>query len=219
MNWTPHNIGKLKLMKEIFPVAEKGWAALDVDCATGEITKIIRDKGYATTAIDNNPNLKSLNLDGINFNHIDFYEFCKNKSTYDFIYCGGVIEHYEDTTDFLLKLKSLLKPNGTMVLGIPNSHPFIEMLFKTEWNCWDKDHISLFTYQEAKDLISSCGLEIIDQYGYHFFTPIADTWLDCENSSAVNNTFKPLYTFYTNEEKQVPHGAVFYFILKKEDKE
>jgi len=215
MKHTPHNIGKLKLMGEIFPKAEPGQSALDVGCATGEITKIIRDNGYATTAIDNSPGLQSLHIEGINFQHVDFFEFCKDtNASYDFIYCGGVIEHYTDTKGFLLKLKSLLKPGGKILLGIPNKFPFIAMLFKTEWNCWDKDHISMFSYEEAKALISSCCLDVIDQYGYHYFTPIQDTWLECDNPKEVNKTFEQLYTYYTNEEQWLPHAAVFYFILE-----
>jgi len=214
MRQTPHQLGKLKMMQEIIPPAVGSASALDVGCDTGEITKIIRDKGYTTIAIDNSPGLQSLHLEGINFNHVDFFEFSETTEKYDFIYCGGVIEHYEDTKDFLIRLRNLLKPEGKIVLGIPNKSPFMAMLFKTEWNCWDKDHISLFSYEEAKSLIISCCLDVVDQYGYHFFTPIQDTWLDCDNPQEVNKTFEQLYTYYTNEKQWLPHAAVFYFILE-----
>ena len=79
------------------------------------------------------------------------FDYTDEDEKKDFITMGEVLEHVEDPLALLTKIKSLIKPEGTIFITTPTNAPSI-------------DHIYLFNnVQEIRDLINEAGLEIVDE--------------------------------------------------------
>jgi len=79
------------------------------------------------------------------------FDYTDEDEKKDFITMGEVLEHVEDPLSLLNKIKSLIKPDGTIFITTPTNAPSM-------------DHIYLFnTIQEIRDLIHQAGLEIVDE--------------------------------------------------------
>ncbi|MET3535523.1 class I SAM-dependent methyltransferase [Chryseobacterium limigenitum] len=79
------------------------------------------------------------------------FDYTDEDEKKDFITMGEVLEHVEDPLALLTKIKSLIKPEGTIFITTPTNAPSI-------------DHIYLFNnVQEIRDLIIEAGLEIVDE--------------------------------------------------------
>ncbi|MBB6371649.1 class I SAM-dependent methyltransferase [Chryseobacterium shigense] len=79
------------------------------------------------------------------------FDYTDEDEKKDFITMGEVLEHVEDPLSLLNKIKSLIKPDGTIFITTPTNAPSI-------------DHIYLFNnIQEIRDLIHEAGLEIVDE--------------------------------------------------------
>ena len=69
-------------------------------------------------------------------------------TTYDFITMGEVLEHVEQPRDLLLRVHSLLSPEGRAYITTPANAP-------------TRDHIYLFnSAAEIRDMLNSAGLTI-----------------------------------------------------------
>ncbi len=83
----------------------------------------------------------------VNFIHTDVFDF-QPKNQYDFITMGEVLEHVEDPVELLLKVKTLLKPSGTLFLTTPTNAPAI-------------DHLYLFrNYQDILAVLQKAGFSV-----------------------------------------------------------
>lgn len=96
---------------------------------------------------------------------------------FDFIIASEILEHLKDDKKALLELKRVLKPEGILVITVPNyNFPFLwdptnwllMKIFKTHINkniwwlagIW-ADHERLYSVNEIIKLISACNLKIV----------------------------------------------------------
>ncbi len=86
---------------------------------------------------------------------------------FDVILLADVLEHLVDPTQVLRDLKKYLKPDGRIVISLPNVAYFevrLSLLFgrwnMTEAGILDKTHLHFFTMNTARDLIVNSGLVV-----------------------------------------------------------
>lgn len=90
-----------------------------------------------------------------------------NKNFFDVILCGDIIEHLKNTSVFLQKLKQFLKPDGYLVVSIPNfchGDVILNILLGdfhyTPQGLLDQTHIHFFGLKNIYEDFSNCGYEI-----------------------------------------------------------
>lgn len=96
-------------------------SVLDIGCGNGIHSDIFMHHGKKVTAIDYGESIYfKKNKHNTNFKTIidDFNTFLFEEQ-YDCVWCCHVLEHQENTGDFLKKLNSILKEGGILAITVP----------------------------------------------------------------------------------------------------
>jgi 2-polyprenyl-3-methyl-5-hydroxy-6-metoxy-1,4-benzoquinol methylase len=112
----------------------KGRTMLDIGCGVGTLTKALSSRFEKVVGIDgsrikiqkakkNNP---ASNIEYI-YTLFEDYDLLTN---FDFIVSANVLEHVDNPDIFLKKIKSLLSPNGRVVMTVPNALGFHKRIGK-----------------------------------------------------------------------------------------
>ncbi|VVB56324.1 Ubiquinone biosynthesis O-methyltransferase [uncultured archaeon] len=149
---------------------------LEFGCATGFISKILKDRGCAVTGIeiDKNAAKKAEEHCGRvivgNLENLDFNKSLGDEK-FDVIYFGDVLEHLKDPKRILLGIRNFLGKEGYLVISIPNiAHWSTRLeLFNGNFDyqkigILDDSHLRFFTKKSITNLLESCGyfIEAID---------------------------------------------------------
>lgn len=149
---------KLKLMNS-FQTEEKN--LLDVGCGTGDFLLTCKNNNWNVVGVEPNSNAKSLAKEKLktetifdSLNEIDSKQF-------DVITLWHVLEHVPDLDNYISKLKSLLKPNGVLVIAVPNYKSFDALHYKNFWAAFDVPrHLWHFSQRSISILFSKVNLKV-----------------------------------------------------------
>lgn len=151
---------------------------LDVGCATGnngvfllenkialKVYGIEFHKEMAAEAKLNNICVFQGDLNLIEFRN----KIISDSPKFDYILFGDILEHLYEPQTVLKELSEKLKPNGQIIISLPNiAHIelFIQIFIKGTWpknprGIFDRTHIRWFTRRDAFAMIEECGLKVI----------------------------------------------------------
>jgi len=154
----------LKPLERYYPSNDlKNIKILDVGCARGEYLSSLKQSGFRNLhGIESSREAfincvdKSLNISCITL------EAFKTNDQFDLITLNQVFEHIKNPITNILKLKSLLNPNGKIVMSFPNYSSFARVLFKGFWPGYDAPrHHFTFNPFNVKRLAEKVGLKIL----------------------------------------------------------
>lgn len=194
---------KAKIVKENKPNQSSDIRVLDYGCGAGEFIKSIEDD-YTTFGYE--PNLtararaqqKSKSTIFINnLNEI------KNESL-DIITLWHVFEHIENQREILNQFKQKLKPNGRLIIAVPNYRSYDAQKYQNFWAAYDVPrHIFHFSKEGMATLMTQENLEI---------KKIAPLLLDSFYIAMLSEKYKknPLFWLFG-----VLHGAISNFKASK----
>jgi len=84
------------------------------------------------------------------------------KEQFDIIHLGNVIEHLGDPKKALIKIHSLLKPGGEIIIITPNFDSLSAMVFRNYWYALDSPrHLFLFSPKTIFRLLSETGFSVL----------------------------------------------------------
>ncbi|MCH3884980.1 class I SAM-dependent methyltransferase [Tenacibaculum aquimarinum] len=152
---------------------------LDVGCAIGSNGKYLLENNFAD-------NVYGIEFDKVmaqkasncltkvfvgDLNNQDFLKvILENNIKYDYIIFGDVLEHLINPKKVLNHLKNALKPNGKIIISLPNiAHVelFIQVFIKGTWpqnerGIFDKTHLRWFTKNDVFKLVTDTNLKIVE---------------------------------------------------------
>jgi 2-polyprenyl-3-methyl-5-hydroxy-6-metoxy-1,4-benzoquinol methylase len=148
---------KVNLINELRP--NKG-ILLDIGAGTGDFLAEAKRDGWQTIGIE--PNEKARNsamLKKVNF--VDSSIALENNSV-DIITMWHVLEHVPDIQAQIKELKRLIKPNGAIVIAVPNFNSYDANHYKDFWAAYDVPrHLWHFSRQSIKVLFEREKLQLI----------------------------------------------------------
>jgi len=148
---------KVRRINKLHP--QKG-KLLDIGAGTGDFLAKAKAKGWEVNGTE--PNAKALAIaeeKGIFLNPgIQNPE----PQSHDVITMWHVLEHIPDTEKQLSRLKSLLKPEGTLIIAVPNYKSFDAHYYGAHWAAYDVPrHLWHFSKTSITKLCSDNDLEVI----------------------------------------------------------
>jgi 2-polyprenyl-3-methyl-5-hydroxy-6-metoxy-1,4-benzoquinol methylase len=147
---------KLNLVNS-FQYSEK--KILDVGSGTGDFLNTCNNAGWNVFGIEPSSEARKIASEkGIEV--LDEIKNLKEKN-FDVITLWHVLEHVENLFEYISLLKEKLKPNGTLIIAVPNYKSFDASYYKEFWAAYDVPrHLWHFSQQSIKKLFSDISMEV-----------------------------------------------------------
>jgi 2-polyprenyl-3-methyl-5-hydroxy-6-metoxy-1,4-benzoquinol methylase len=149
---------KLKIIQEFQP--EKG-SLLDIGAGTGHFLNLAQKNAWKVTGIEPNDGARKVAVEkGISFaENIQALE----KNSFDVITLWHVLEHVPDLDEQIIQLKRVLKPNGTIIIAVPNFRSFDAKYYKRFWAGFDVPrHLWHFSKKSIKVLFQEKNMKVVE---------------------------------------------------------
>jgi len=136
---------------------------LDVGSGTGAFVNEMKQNGWEVTGLEPDEDARRVAKESFH---------CELKSTdvllslpenaFDAITLWHVLEHVHDLKNYLHQFKKLLKPDGRLVIAVPNYTSFDASVYRQYWAAYDVPrHLYHFSPLSMKLLVHKNGMRII----------------------------------------------------------
>ena len=165
---------KLKLVQQ-YTELQTG-ALLDVGAGTGYFSRIMTTAGWQVTALEPDTTARKLAFekDGLLLQDVANLYYLESNQ-FDAITLWHVLEHVHDLQGYLDKFYDLLKPNGKLIIAVPN-----------------------YTSADAKQYVESWAAYDVPRHLYHFSPQSIDALAKLKGFTV--KAFKPMWfdSFYVS---------------------
>lgn len=145
---------KLNLINSLQP--NKG-RILDIGAGTGDFLFVAKENGWKTTGVEPSEKAKKIAKNkGVSF--VENTSELENHS-FDVITMWHVLEHVPNLDNQIKELKRLLKPNGSLIIAVPNFKSFDAKHYGKYWAAYDVPiHFWHFSKKSIKLLFEKEGM-------------------------------------------------------------
>ena len=150
---------KLKLI-DSFQTTHKN--LLDYGCGTGDFLKTAHQNGWHVSGIEPNEDARLIANKKTNQAVLDLSQIKTFKpQSFDVITLWHVLEHIPNLQEQILVLKSLLKPNGVLIIAVPNYNSYDAKHYQQFWAAYDVPrHLWHFSQTSISNLFKPVNLKI-----------------------------------------------------------
>ncbi len=180
-------------------------SVLDIGCGTGDFLAACKKNGWSVSGVEPNEKARELAVNKIGQLNGDSKkvhleeqmdnlqkEFSETKE-FDVITMWHVLEHVPDLKDYILKLKDLLKPNGVLIIAVPNFKSHDAVHYGKFWAAYDVPrHLWHFSQSAIGSLFLRVNLKVIKTLPMKFDAYYVSL-LSEKNRSNSTNAIKAFY--------------------------
>lgn len=134
---------------------------LDIGAGTGDFLVVAKNDGWDITGIEPSEKAKTIAMKkGVIF--ANDLKVLKDHS-FDVITMWHVLEHVPNLDEYLLELKRLLKPTGTLIIAVPNFKSFDANYYGKFWAAYDVPrHIWHFSKTSIQKLFGEKEMKLVE---------------------------------------------------------
>jgi len=161
-----HRVREISLKKKLkiinsFNSEEK--TLIDIGCGTGAFLKVAKDNDWTIFGVEPNEDARAIANTITNNSVYNTEQFLKFKEhSFDVITLWHVLEHLPNLGEQITLFKKLLKPNGTLVIAVPNYKSFDAMYYKNFWAAYDVPrHLWHFSQTAIKKLFQKENMIVV----------------------------------------------------------
>lgn len=133
---------------------------LDIGCGTGDFLFRAKDEGWQVFGFEPNAKAKAISKSK-NINLIDDLDSFQ-KQSFDVITMWHVLEHVPDLDKQIRQIKSLLKPDGLLIIAVPNFKSYDAQFYKSDWAAYDVPrHLWHFSKTSIKKIFKNYQMDLI----------------------------------------------------------
>src|SRR3970282_850893 len=147
---------KLNLINSLQP--NKGWI-LDIGAGTGDFLSVAKQNGWQTIGVEPSEKAKAIALK----KEVSFVEDTAEleNHSFDVITMWHVLEHVPNLDNQIKELKRLLKPNGSLIVAVPNFKSFDAKHYGAFWAAYDVPiHFWHFSKNAIQALFEKEGMQL-----------------------------------------------------------
>lgn len=145
---------------------------LELGAASGHVTRALKQLGNEVTAIERDgrfAELLSSIADAVHITDLDWLDLrtLLEGQTFDVVLAGDVLEHCSRPDLVLLQCHHLLRPDGCVVVSLPNvAHADVRLALLTgkfeyrPTGLLDQTHLRFFTRETIERFVSGCGFAV-----------------------------------------------------------
>jgi 2-polyprenyl-3-methyl-5-hydroxy-6-metoxy-1,4-benzoquinol methylase len=179
---------KISLLNS-FQTASK--TILDVGAGTGDFLNICKNNNWKVLGIE--PNLDARKIAGEKGIYLKKNLLDINDQKFDVITLWHVLEHVEDLKDTIKILNSLLKPNGRIVIAVPNYKSYDAQFYKEYWAAFDVPrHLWHFSQNTIQKLFSEVEMVVAKTVPMKFDS----YYVSFLSEKYKSGSSKPIHAFY-----------------------
>lgn len=183
---------KLKLINSFHAEDKK---LLDVGCGTGDFLKVAQDDNWMVTGIEPNEKARAIANEKTNQSVFEIEQLLKfENQSFDVISLWHVLEHLPKLEDHIAVFESLLKPNGRLIIAVPNFKSYDANYYKHFWAAYDVPrHLWHFSQTSIAKIVQKKNMKVIkmipmtfdayyvsllsEKYKRGFMNPIKAFWI------------------------------------------
>ncbi len=167
---------------------------LDVGCGTGDFLKTAKDNNWIVSGVEPNAEARIIANQKTDNSVFDIQKLNNfETNSFDVITLWHVLEHLPDLEHQISTFKKLLKPNGRLVVAVPNYKSFDANYYSQFWAAFDVPrHLWHFDQNSISKLFASIDMEI-EQIKPMLFDAFYVSLLSEQYKSGRKNIFKGFY--------------------------
>ena len=149
---------KVRLLSNYQPLKGR---LLDIGAGTGDFLLEAKNQNWETVGIEPNDKAKAIAMG----KGVDFAQTLEKleSNSFDVITMWHVLEHVPNLEEYIIELKRLLKPTGTIVIAVPNFKSFDAQYYGKFWAAYDVPrHIWHFSKTAIEKLFSEKELRLVE---------------------------------------------------------
>jgi len=191
---------------------------LDVGCGTGHFLEKAQANGWQITGIEPNANARVIANKKTNNSVFGTSELQHLQSnSFDVITLWHVLEHLPNLKEQIRQLKALLKPNGRLVVAVPNYKSYDALHYKSYWAAYDVPrHLWHFSPKGIRNVFSKFNMQVVSQQPMTFDAYYVSL-LSEKYKSGLMNPFKAFWIGWRSnyKAKRTKDYSSLIYILKK----
>jgi 2-polyprenyl-3-methyl-5-hydroxy-6-metoxy-1,4-benzoquinol methylase len=166
INFTYKIIRKYTLLKKLQLISKfyKTGSILDIGCGTGEFLNTCKDAQWKTVGIEPDDKTRKTASDryALNIYSEDYLHELQDES-FEIITMWHVLEHVPFLNERIKDLKRLVKPNGIIIIAVPNCDSLDAKIYKENWAAYDVPrHLYHFTPQTLEHVFKNHELKLFN---------------------------------------------------------
>lgn len=199
--------------------ASTGKQLLDVGCGTGDFLKTAQDSGWTVSGVEPNADARTIANQKTNQSVFDTDQILKwAPERFDVITMWHVLEHVPNVTLQLEQLKALLKPNGVLIIAVPNFKSYDAAYYKSFWAAYDVPrHLWHFSKQAISKFCSDLQMQMLSikpmKFDAYYVSLLSEKY--------KNGKMNPINAFWigwtsNRKAKQSGEYSSLVYVLKKD---
>jgi 2-polyprenyl-3-methyl-5-hydroxy-6-metoxy-1,4-benzoquinol methylase len=205
------NHAVIRLLADARKMTSEPERVLDLGCGRARLGLEIERLGYAVTGIESSPIACATARTRLNeVLELDLLDRAKVSAAlrgreFEWLLAADVLEHSPDPWATLAFYRDFLKPNGRLIISLPNVAVWdnrLQMLFGgfsyQDSGVMDRTHLRFFTFRSARELVNAAGfvplLTTLEPGIARAFLPLLKRTHKKENPSAIVDS--SAYRFY-----------------------
>lgn len=180
---------KIKLINSL-PKEEK--KLLDIGCGTGDFLNACKKNNYKVFGVEPNEKANKIASEKIGE---DVFKNLEDiiETEFDVITLWHVLEHVPNLEDYISKIKSLLKPNGILIVAVPNFKSFDANYYKNYWAAFDVPrHLWHFSKNAIRSIFLKHQIKLINIFPMKFDAYYV-SMLSEKNKTQKSNFIKAIF--------------------------
>jgi 2-polyprenyl-3-methyl-5-hydroxy-6-metoxy-1,4-benzoquinol methylase len=157
----------IKLIRQNFSNV-KGLNILECGITKGGVVDLLKSEGVNCFGVDINPR----QIDGIKIKQADINNGVPDFGVkFDVIFAGEMMEHLFDDRKFINECKNILKPDGILIITVPNlvfsANRLLMLLGKMPMFAYAPYHYHIYNKKSVENLVKQEGFEIFKTISSH----------------------------------------------------